>query len=244
MKEVIRFIFLFFIFLGLICCINNSSKVIVSRYDNGVVYLSEAIDEYNNLTSKDKNQMNDIDEYFRLVRKVALEKIILDKAYEQGLDKEDSIKIRLKKIKKDVGFEILQKKNVLDKIVIGDIDYKKYKKKYELYQIVKRTDVPEQSKIAQFRSLLKEISIENKDLSSFMDNAKKYSDDVTASHGGFVGKIRLGVMEEEIDKVIENLYIGKVSDIIESSIGLHLFFINSIEKTPINCRILILIFQL
>ena len=71
-------------------------------------------------------------------------------------------------------------------------DYQKYKKRYEVYQIVKRTDHLDESKIKESRKLLETLSKDIEDLESFIEAAKKYSDDITAKDGGYIGKIRLG----------------------------------------------------
>ena len=54
MIKIIKIILLLNICLILFECSNNPSKTIIAEYNNGVVYLSEAINEYNNLSYEDK----------------------------------------------------------------------------------------------------------------------------------------------------------------------------------------------
>lgn len=214
----------------LICCGSGINKKKIAEFKSGAVYFSEALDELNKMPNDKKTRLVDYDECYRFVRKIALEKIMLDKAYKEELDKEKIINDSLEKIKKNTAFEVLKKKNITDKIDVVKEDYRDYKKRYELYQIVKRTDMLDSSKIIESRKLLEELSKSIKDFSSFKENARKYSDDVSASNDGYVGIIRLGIMEEPIDKVIKKLKAGEVSDVVESSNGIHLLFINKIEE--------------
>ncbi|HOV15578.1 MAG TPA: peptidylprolyl isomerase, partial [Spirochaetota bacterium] len=229
--KFINYFLLFFLFFS---CTTNSSKIILARYDKGVVNLQEAIDEYKNLSEQDKQKYKSDEDYFKLVRKVALEKIMIDKAIQDGLLKEDEFIKKFEETKKNIAYNILKKKHVLDKITITETDYEKYKKSYELYQIVKRTDILDENKIKQSKKILENLKNEIKNIDQFKDAAKKYSEDITAGDGGFVGNLRLGIMEDEIDKVMEKIQVGKVSNVIETNVGLHLIFVNKIDKVEFN----------
>lgn len=235
-----KFIIIILFILFLFSC--NNSKTIIAKYDIGALYLKESVDEFNNLPETQKKELNNDDGYYRFIRKMALERIILDNAYKNEIDKSDNFKNMLEKAKKNTAFEVLKKKNVVDKIIVGKEDYKKYKKRYELYQIVKRKDLLDQAKVEESKNLLIKISKEIKDLSTFIEYAKKYSDDPDAfddpdntddigiSSGGYVGKITLGIMEETIDEELKKLKIKEVSGIVESTMGFHILFINDIEE--------------
>ena len=215
-------------------CTSCFNDKVIAGYNNNKIYLSEALKAYNDLDFESKSRISSTDECFRFVRRIALEKIILEKAKEEKFDKSKSIQDKVEKAKKIISFEILKKKNVTDKITLGSDDYKKYALRYKLYQIVKRTDILDEKKVDESRKFLNALAEKIKDLDTFKDNAKKYSDDDTAKEGGFVGNIRLGIMEENIDNVIKNLAVNTVSKIVESSAGVHLFFIEGIETVPVN----------
>ncbi|OHD10248.1 MAG: hypothetical protein A2086_00610 [Spirochaetes bacterium GWD1_27_9] len=225
-----NYFFYVFLFVLFVSCNSTSSKLIIAKYDSGIVNLEDVIDSYRILSDSDKSKIKTKDEYFRFVRKVALEKIIIDNATKDGLLNDATFMSKLEEAKTNASYDILKKKNVLDKINITEADYNKYKKIYEVYQIVKRNDILDTNKLEQSKKFLTKLSKEIKDLASFKEAAKKYSDDVTGASEGFVGKIRLGIMEEEIDKALENISIGKVSGVVESSVGYHIIFVNSIEQ--------------
>ena len=218
------------IFISLLNCAGSKAKLKIAEYNNGFIYLKEAVEEFNNLSKTSKEQLNNEDGYYRFIRKIALEKIVLDNAYKANLDRDQYVIDMIEKAKKETAFEILKKKNIVDKIVVGKDDYKKYKKRYELYQIVKRKDILDQSKIEESKKTLEKLSNEINDLSTFIEKVKEYSDDLNTSSDGYVGKVSLGVFEDVIDDEIKKMKIGDVSKVIESSMAFHLFFLNDIEE--------------
>jgi parvulin-like peptidyl-prolyl isomerase len=58
---------------------------------------------------------------------------------------------------------------------------------------------------------------------SFAKVAKSYSEDPNAQSGGDIGWFEKGDMKPEIDNVIASLDSGKISDIVTSDIGYHIF---------------------
>ena len=211
-------------------CKNNPDKIIVADFKGNNLSVSDVLDKYNMLDDESKKEITDEEGYYRFIRKIALEKIILDKLHEENYqEKEKNIK-DIERIRKDSAFQILLKNNVDSKVSIIKEDYQKYRKRYTLFQIVRRTDELDESKIKESRVLLEKLRKEIKDVEAFKNAAKMYSDDVTASDSGYVGRIRLGIMEDAIDKAIVKLDKNVVSDIIESSNGMHILFIDKIDE--------------
>lgn len=229
--KKILFLFLFPIFFS---CSGDFNKVIIARFDNGYVTLKEAIDEYYTLSEKNREEIKTKNDYFKHVRKIALEKILLLDAIEQGLDKEEEFIKKIEETKEKIAFDILKKKNIYDKIRIVEADYSKYKKLYTFYQIVKRIDILDKNKIEEAKKILISFSKSIKDLPSFMEAAKKFSDDVTARNGGLVGEVWAGYMEDEISRVMEKLPPNKVSNLIETDTGLYLIYIERVREADIN----------
>lgn len=233
MIKRIRF-FLILVFIAIFFSCDKSSTTNVATFKGGVVTLKEVIDRYNALSFEDKKRVNTQEDFFRFARMIALEKIILDKAYQQKLDLEKDIQEEIEKAKSRVAKEILFEKNIDKKVKITEKNYQKYKKAYEVYQIVKRTDMLDQKKVLESRKLLEDIASKIDTLDSFKKYAEKYSDDVTASVGGYIGKVRLGVMEEAIDEELMKVKLNKVSNVVESSVGLHLLYVTGVEEIPLE----------
>ena len=156
MKHNLLFFIIFFALLILNCNADLEKKV--AKYDNGFVTYGEVISEYGSLNDEEKSKFTDINEFFKLARQIALQKIIVDKAVNEGLADTKEFISRMEDVKKKTVYNLLKKKNVYDKINITETDYARYKKSYELYQIVKRTDTLDNAKIEDSRSLLKKLS--------------------------------------------------------------------------------------
>lgn len=78
--------------------------------------------------------------------------------------------------------------------------------------------------------LIEKIEASIKDGEDFEELAREYSDGPNASEGGSLGLVKKGQMIAEIDNAIFSLEAGQTSDIIESSIGYHIFKIT--ERIP------------
>lgn len=222
------------IILLLLSCGKDFSKIKVATYSGGAISAKSLLDEYAGLSEDEKKSTKSYDDFYKLVRKIALEKIIIENAVRDGLDRRDDFINKIEETKNSIGFEILKKKNVTDKILIVENDFLRYKKAYTLYQIVKRSDILNENKLAESKRFLDSLSKSIKTLEQFKETAAKYSDDITSKKGGYVGEIRIGIMEEEIDKQLEKLGVGKVSTVIETSVGYHLIFIESEREKNIE----------
>ncbi|MCG8569268.1 MAG: peptidylprolyl isomerase [Spirochaetes bacterium] len=233
MKKVL-FCLITILFFIISCKEDKSINLTVARFDNGEITISETITRYNKLSSEEKKALETRDDYFRFVRRIALEKIIIHRAKEQNLDQAEDFKKISQRIKSRVGYEIIRQKNILDKVKINEADYQPYLKTFELYQIVKRTDILDEQKIKQSRQLLEKLAKQIKTLEEFKKFAQEYSDDVTGQDGGYVGNIRLGIMDEEIDKIMKKIKINTVSEVIETYAGYHIIMVNVINKTDME----------
>ena len=117
MRILLKRINIVLLLILLICCGSSINKKKIAEFKSGFVYFSEALDELNKLSNDKKARLVDYDECYRFVRKIALEKIMLDKAYKEELDKVKSINDSLEKIKKNTAYEILKKKNITEKLM-------------------------------------------------------------------------------------------------------------------------------
>ena len=223
-----------FILLILFVSCDSDDNRIVATYDGGFVTFKDMKVEIDGYTDPEKSNLSSKNDFAKVARKLALENILIKDAINSGISQNTEFLERLQDSKNNIGFEILKKKNVTDKIFVAETDYYRYKKIYSLYQIVKRTDIPDESKITASRNLLNNLLKSIKNLDQFKNAAAKYSDDVTSVKGGFVGEIKLGVMEEEIDKALENISVGKVAGIVETSAGLHLLYVDNIREVELD----------
>jgi hypothetical protein len=232
MKIIVQsFMFLVLLLCGISCSKRN---VEVAQYDGGVVMRNELSQIISGMSVRELDNLQNKDDYYKFVRKIALEQIILKEVEKSGLLNEPEIQEKLSSIRRNTAFEILHARNVIDKIKVVEGDYAEYSTVYDLYHIVCRTDTLKNEKIEQSKKLLKRLSTEIKSLSDFKEAAKKYSEDTTSYEGGHLGKIRFGIMDSAIDDALKKMQPGKVSDIVETYAGLHLLWVDSTEKADME----------
>lgn len=71
----------------------------------------------------------------------------------------------------------------------------------------------------------------------FADQARSHSECPTAMNGGLLGRVGRGKLYNELDKVLFELKVGQISDIVESPMGFHLLICEQIHKpAPISMR--------
>ena len=80
--------------------------------------------------------------------------------------------------------------------------------------------------------LAQDISKRLKEGCDFSGLAKIYSDGPGASEGGVMEYVKIGDLLPEIEKVVFNLKEGETSDIIQTSLGYHIFKVE--EKKPVR----------
>ncbi len=228
--KIFRFAFLF-VFLIILSCTNDFD---VATYNGGGLSLSDLLKINSILSDTEKENLKTRDDCYKFIRKIALEKIILHEAVKTGLDKEPKIIDKITGIKQSVAFDLLRDKNVITKVKVVASDYEKYSNIYEVYQIVRRTDTLDDNKVAKSSKILTDISSKIHNLDDFKKYAQQYSEDVTSSEGGFLGKIRYGIMDDEIDKALSSMKPKSLSPIVESYAGIHLLWVESIEKADMT----------
>ncbi len=208
----------------------GNSKAVVATYKSGNVTVGEIEDIFKNIPMEEKVKMQSVEDFYKLARKVAIEKIILNESEKNGLRDDKTVLKEIEVLKKELLFDKLREKNVLSKVKVTEDDYHKYKKIYELYQIVVRTDTLSEERLKKAKSTLETLRKSIKTIDDFKNAAKKYSEDVSASNGGYLGKLRLGIMDDAIDSAIQKLKVKEVSPIVETYSGYHLLYVNGVEE--------------
>lgn len=79
------------------------------------------------------------------------------------------------------------------------------------------------SDVQRALDLAKDIEKKLKDGADFAQAAKAYSEGPGAGEGGMIGYVKKGDLLPEIETVVFNLKEGEVSDIIQTSLGYHIF---------------------
>ena len=127
-------------------------------------------------------------------------------------------------------------------VMVGDSDMKRYyqehrdrfalPEEYTLSQVLIQPRSADD--IADALTKARKIMAELKHGEKFEDLALQYSDGPNASRGGRLGLVRQGELMPAIERAIAPLLPGGISDIIESSEGLHIIRVD--EKKPKQFR--------
>ena len=228
-KRVSTFIKMSILMTAVLCsCGKSYDKLTLAVSNGGTVTGADFFTEYNGYSAQEQSEIKTYDDYYKIVRKLALKQIIYRHALDEGLQNEPDIQTMLTEAQKNIGYEILLKKNVTDKILITEADYAPYRKYYDLYQIVRRIDTLDEKRIARSRSIMADLAKNVKTFEAFQDAAKKYSEDITAADGGYMGQIRRGILDDELDRELGKLSEGQISGIIETNAGLHILYLSKI----------------
>jgi parvulin-like peptidyl-prolyl isomerase len=137
------------------------------------------------------------------------------------------------KLRKDLTREKLIKSQVYNKIKITDDDIESYyeenheefvlPKKYHVLQILV-------SSKEEARNLYNKLKISR----NFKNYAEKYSIAPEAKKGGDLGFITLSMLPKDAQEKLVCLETGKVSNVIESNLGFHLFMITEIQQSKLK----------
>lgn len=88
---------------------------------------------------------------------------------------------------------------------------------------------PPNEKNEKYQQITKILS-EIKNGKDFIEAAKEYSEDVSASSGGDVGYIEKGKMVPEFEEAVYRLKKGEISDIVETEFGFHIIKVDEIQR--------------
>ncbi len=104
-----------------------------------------------------------------------------------------------------------------------------YHPRHILFKVPADQDAAFERKIVDRLNQLRRQILAGED---FGDVAKKYSQGPTATHGGDLGWVRAGVTVPEFDKVIQQLKVSEISEVIRTRFGYHLIQLIERRELP------------
>lgn len=146
--------------------------------------------------------------------------------------------MRMEKYREDMRQQILRNKlineKVKSKIVITEDDirehYEANPEKYGLTEKYRLKNIFMPFDEAQVRSKLEKVLEELENGASFAEMAKKHSMAPNANAGGDLGVFALQDLSEDLQPVVEALEPGQFTDIVQTDLGLQIFFLESVEE--------------
>ena len=207
---------------------DSKNDRIIATVDGKPVYLREAESELK-LLNQNVNFGNLEPEVKKLlVEEIVAQKLILQAALKDGVQKEDDNLIK--------DFAIAEiKQKYLTKKAAQNVTEEKIKNQYN--KLLKEIGNKDEFKIKHILAKnLKEANEASAYLSkySFEEAAKKYSiDEQSAKNGGDIGYIVEGSSISEIDQQIKKLQLGQVSKPFESKLGWHIIKLEQKRKVVV-----------
>jgi len=115
----------------------------------------------------------------------------------------------------------------LDTTTVGD----SLTTEVELWQIwIAAAEDASDEKRADGRERCETILSELRNGADFEETARKMSEGPEREQGGFMGMVRHGEMQAQLDAVAFSLAVGETSDVVESSSGFHILRVTRIDK--------------
>ncbi|MFC1718570.1 peptidylprolyl isomerase [Candidatus Poribacteria bacterium] len=161
-----------------------------------------------------------------LLKSLILQKIMVQKAKEMGLDKDDEVQKKTRALMQEAMESVLMdelvKQEILDKVEVTDGEAKEYYDKNE-------AEFAEKEK-AQARHILVKTEEEAQEVRKQLDEgadfaelaAEKSVDQHTAKKGGDLGLFERGRMVADFEEACFNLAIGEISDPVKTQFGYHI----------------------
>ena len=230
-----KFLLTLFTVFSLLACNSTETKEengVIKKVGKEVITENEVQKELENIGIKnDENLKNDV------IESLTVQKILKQEAEKQGLDKEDSYKIELKRAERVLLASMILEKDVYQKVSKDEVLLKKYfddnKGKYDFEQVkiahivIKNANMNETQKN---EALKKAQGILDRVLKgeNFYELARQFSEAPDAKWGGEIGFISKGDMITQIENVAFNNPKGVYNKVIETIYGYEIILI--IEK--------------
>jgi len=180
--------------------------------------LSELLKRQGAQVKADYDNLDDKAKYI-VVKELAAQKLILEQAYDEGIDETENVKKRLDKVKDQI-----IKDEFLAQKAKPAIDDDKLKARYD--ELVKELEGKTQYKTSHILvKTEKEAKKVERQLKkkSFAEVAKAESiDESSASNGGDLGYLLSGQMLPEFEEKITDIKEGEISEPFETHLGWHI----------------------
>lgn len=209
------------------------ASVLTQLVDDKLIY-QEAVDR--GVTVSDDEVMEKINE---LRERFASDADFKDQLYKQGL----SMKMLKKRFTEQIAAFKLHQYEVVSKVIISPYDMETYYQGHlDLYTVPERVKVrtimvkknPAVEAVADTRLRMEALMERQRKGESFADLAREASDESHAADGGALGFVKRGEMIPKIDQAIFQASIGTVTDIIESEIGFHVFYVEVKQEKAVR----------
>jgi EpsD family peptidyl-prolyl cis-trans isomerase len=202
------------------------------------ITISEYNDKLRRLSNYERARYRGEEGHRKFLEALIQQKVMVQKAREMGLDKNDEVQTKIAALMKEVTervlIEALIKQEILDKVVVTDEEAKAYydehreefkdKEKVKIRQIIAATEEEAQ-----------EILQELENGADFAELAsRKSNDQSTAKSGEDPGYIERGKMPAVLENIYFSLEVGKISDAVKTNHGYYIVKLEDKKEASIK----------
>lgn len=225
----------------------HSEKEIIARIDGKIITLAQFESKLKEMSYYSTTPGEDFKKKKEALESLLTDILVEEKAKSLNLSRDKGF-LRLKQKHMDnFLLELLYKKHIDEKTFVFsyEIDsfYQEHKDEYwetpefaRTYHILVRVGVDSSDtnfleKDRKAKEKILEIHKKIEEGEDFFELAKEYSDDKTTKNkGGYLGKLRRGIIIPEFEKVVFSLNLGEVSEPVRTRDGYHLIRVTEIKR--------------
>ena len=231
---------LFSIFL--LSC-QKQEQVIIAKVGSQKITLKEANDRIAGLSENYKSYLRTKTGQKQYIDLLVREKLVLEEARRQGIDKNKEIIDEVKRFKDNYKKRVEEYKQnlVVNKLMqeLQDKTFTPSEQELRTYynehkkQFISPVEVSVSHILVSTKEEAEKIIKKLKNGEKFDELAKKYSIDPASNiYGGDLGKYRYGELLPEFETVVEKLNTGEISDVVKTAYGYHIIKITGRKILP------------
>lgn len=170
----------------------------------------------------------------RFLDELITRELLMQEARRQGLDQNDAIRDRAQRYKEQLVLDELLKDRLRAKVELTQSELDAYYEKHA-QQLLAPLKVQVSQMLLNNYPAAKDLKKQVEAGGDFGKFAQRYSiDDKTKSKGGDLGPYRKGLLNPDVDAVVQTLKPGTVSEPIKTDAGYYLVKVSPLEKETIQ----------
>ncbi len=170
----------------------------------------------------------------RFLDELITRELLMQEARRQGLDQNDGIRDRAQRYKEQLVLDELLKDRLRAKVELSQAELDAYYEKHA-HQLLAPLKVQVSQMLLNNYPAAKDLKKQIETGGDFAKFAQRYSiDDKTKSKGGDLGPYRKGLLNPDVDTVVQTLKPGIISEPIKTDAGYYLVKVSPLEKETIQ----------
>lgn len=170
----------------------------------------------------------------RFLDELITRELLMQEARRQGLDQNDTIRDRAQRYKEQLVLDELLKDRLRAKVELSQAELDAYYEKHA-HQLLAPLKMQVSQMLLNNYPAAKDLKKQIETGGDFAKFAQRYSiDDKTKSKGGDLGPYRKGLLNPDVDAVVQTLKPGIISEPIKTDAGYYLVKVSPLEKETIQ----------